>query len=647
MNLTVCRTSVGALALFLVIAHHAVLASERVGLNDEPLSVVANDNRQSAGILSDGLLTLKLRASVGIWRPEGAAGPGLRIEAFGEETGPLQAPAPLIRVPEGTEIAASIRNDLAVPLRVHGLCARDGAACGPLEVPPSGRREVRFKSGGAGTYHYWATTTGMPLPFRGAGDTQLSGAFIVDPAEGSEPDRVLVITEWTSLTNEQLRQLGAADDPGVAFFAINPKFTFLINGLSWPTTERLTYRLGERVRWRVVNLSTQWHPMHLHGFYFDVDSVGDGLRDQAFDDSHKQRVVTQLMRSGTTLRMTWTPERVGNWLFHCHIAYHVAPERRLASPLVSINGHADHAHHDGHDSSAGMAGMILGVTVVGPDGSSAPAVDAAPTPARALTLVMHAEPKRYGDRPAYGFALADETGASANTMSVPGPPLVLERGEPVEITLINRLPEATAIHWHGIELDSYYDGVHGWSGAGERVTPLIAPGATFTVRFTPPRAGTFMYHTHMHDQQLVSGMYGALIVLERGEIFDPALDHVLVIGKSGPAKDAPTVVNGARDPQFVWKAGARHRLRFINITADDVFVVSLGTPDAPATWRTLTKDAATVPVNQSAPRRATQTVSVGETFDMEYNAPPGRSGLWLEVRTPAGKWHAQSRVVLR
>ena len=53
----------------------------------------------------------------------------------------------------------------------------------------------------------------------------------------------------------------------------------MINGQSWPATERLTYQRGRRVRWRLINLSSQVHPMHLHGFYFVVDSVGDGMRD--------------------------------------------------------------------------------------------------------------------------------------------------------------------------------------------------------------------------------------------------------------------------------------------------------------------------------------------------------------------------------
>jgi hypothetical protein len=40
-------------------------------------------------------------------------------------------------------------------------------------------------------------------------------------------------------------------------------------------------------------------------------------------------------------------------------------------------------------------------------------------------------------------------------------------------------------------------------------------------------------------------------------------------------------------------------------------------------------------------------IAVGETYDFEYEAPPGRGGLWLEVRTTGGKWQAQGRVVLK
>ena len=228
------------------------------------------------------------------------------------------------------------------------------------------------------------------------------------------------------------------------------------------------------------------------------------------------------------MAMTWRAERSGNWLFHCHISEHISPERRLSdSPVLP------HDHHGGHDATAGMAGMVLGVTIVDPPGMSASLHERSEMTARKMTLIMQTEPGRYGAEPAYGFALAlGDDAPPAGTVSVPGPTLTLRRDEPVEITLVNHLPEATSIHWHGMELQSFYDGVHGWSGAGSQVTPLIEPGQSFSVRFTPPRAGTFIYHTHLHDdRQLTSGMCGAMLVLEPGETFDPSLDHVVVIGR--------------------------------------------------------------------------------------------------------------------
>jgi FtsP/CotA-like multicopper oxidase with cupredoxin domain len=612
--------------------------SERTSDEGTP-EIVINDNRRPAGERQGQCLELKLRAGVGVWRPEGNDGPAIEVAAFGEPSRPLEIPAPLIRVPEGTEIIASIRNDLEHTLTVNGMCPRDGSPCAPIEIAAASERTVRFRSGRAGTYHYSATTTRVPMPFRDSADSQLSGAFIVDPPDlPATPDRVLVITEWTSLSRRQFLEIASAVDPTAAFVAAQPQFTFLINGLSWPATERLGYQVDDDVRWRVVNLSTQQHPMHLHGFYFTVDSLGDGVRDTTFQPDRKRRVVTQLLAPNATMAMTWRPERAGNWLFHCHISDHVSPERRLGEHAP---GHHDDAHHRG----AGMAGMILGVSVRAKDDSSTSDVAAA---ARKLTLTMQRGPEQTGAHPVYGFALSgDGETLPSSTVTVPGPTLVLRRGQPVEITLENRLPESTAIHWHGIELDSYYDGVHGWSGTGNRVTPLIEPEQRFVVRFTPPRAGTFIYHTHLHDHQLASGMYGALVVLESGDTFDPDFDHVVVIAQDGPGSDAPTTLNGSRQQQFVWKAGARHRLRFINITPGDVFVTSLAKTDGPVEWRPLSKDGERVPAADRTQGEATQTMAVGETFDFEYDAPPARHSLWINVRTPAGRWAVQGRVAIR
>lgn len=616
-----------------------------------PVSV--NDNRVAAGTLDNGVLTLNLRAGRGVWHPEGPAGPGLTIEALGETASALTVPAPMIRVPEGTTIVASIRNDLDAVLVIRGLCARDGTTCAPLSVPAGETRRVEFAAGQPGTYHYWATTMGVPVPFR-----EMGGAFIVDPREGAAADRVLVITEWSSLTATQIGDIIRAEVPGEAFVKADPRFVFVINGRSWPASERMTYQLGETVRWRVINLSSQHHPMHLHGFYFNVESLGNGLRDRPVADADRHPVVTQLLRSDATMIMTWTPEREGNWLFHCHIMHHVSPERRLADPAQRADGdHAMHSHHAATDMSGGMAGMIIGVNVVKP---AARVPEFAPAPSgepRRVALDMTRDSS--GREPRFGFVLSGDgvaTTQSVDRISSPGPVLVLRRNEPIEITVRNQLGESTALHWHGMELDSIYDGVHGFSGVGKNRSPMIAAGGTFVVRFTPPRTGTFIYHTHLHDQrQLPLGLYGAMVVVDEGEKFDAAVDHVVVIGRTGldPAgpnvliPTIPVVINGETASRSVWAAGRRHRVRLINITPDDILVVAMESAQGVTRWQPLTKDGAPLPAQLRAEVAAQQTIAVGETYDFEVDLPPAPQNLWINVRSTAGRWLAQAHVIAK
>jgi FtsP/CotA-like multicopper oxidase with cupredoxin domain len=445
-----------ALTLAIVVVASGADAAQPIAPNGL-MPILANDNRRPAGIVEHGTLTLRLRAARGQWQPEGHNGPALTVDAFGEERGALTVPAPLIRVTEGTLVDVSIRNDLDVPIRVLGLCTRDGGACAPLDVEPDSTGRVHFISGQAGTYHYWATSMGAPVPFR-----ELAGAFIIDPASGqAAPDRIFVITEWTSLTAAQLAEVVTADDASERFLALRPAFTFVINGLSWPATERLVYRRGEVARWRVINLSSQRHPMHLHGFYFTVTQQGDGRRDAPVANGEGTRVVTHLLPSGGTLSLEWTPEREGNWLFHCHIMSHVSPARRLGA--FPSSSHAPHgAHHNpaGPDPALGMACMVMGITVL-PSYDGAKALGAA-GPIRQVTMVIGAGRSSTDRAPTMGVAVADaQVPDLAAPVRSPGPPLVLRRGEPVEITVVNRLTEATSIHWHGLELESYYDGVHG------------------------------------------------------------------------------------------------------------------------------------------------------------------------------------------
>src|SRR5262245_44335269 len=77
-----------------------------------PESIVTNDNRKPAGTLKNGVLTLKLEARNGMWRPEGEKGSALPVAAWAEEGKPLSVPGPLVRVPMGTDVKPTLRNSL-------------------------------------------------------------------------------------------------------------------------------------------------------------------------------------------------------------------------------------------------------------------------------------------------------------------------------------------------------------------------------------------------------------------------------------------------------------------------------------------------------------------------------------------------------
>jgi hypothetical protein len=338
--------------------------------------------------------------------------------------------------------------------------------------------------------------------------------------------------------------------------------------------------------------------------------------------------------------------------------HHVSPERRFSNPAPGAgDAHGAHAPHGDHDPSTGMAGMIIGITVKGPAPTRVDSTNTTGRLPRRLTLDMIRDST--GRDSQFGFALSGDgvtSGEATTRLSSPGPVLVLRRDEPVEITVRNQLGESTALHWHGMELESIYDGVHGFSGTGRTLSPMIAAGGSFVVRFTPPRTGTFIYHTHLHDErQLPLGLYGAMIVVDEEEKFDPATDHVFVVARKGLDPAAPNVIvpaipvvlNGESSPRYVWKAGQRHRVRLINITPDDIVTVGLETAQGLTTWKPVTKDGAPLPQQLRTAAPARQTIAVGETYDFEVDLPRFPHNLWIDVRSTAGRWLAQGHVIVK
>jgi len=119
------------------------------------------------------------------------------------------------------------------------------------------------------------------------------------------------------------------------------------------------------------------------------------------------------------------------------------------------------------------------------------------------------------------------------------------QGDRVRVTLLNRLPVATTLHWHGIRVPNAEDGVAGLT------QDAVAPGASFTYEFVASDAGTFWYHSHQDTgTQIPAGLFGALLVEPPGGRVGEDVEQTVLLHNPADGSSA-VAVNGttARRPR--------------------------------------------------------------------------------------------------
>ena len=150
--------------------------------------------------------------------------------------------------------------------------------------------------------------------------------------------------------------------------------------------------------------------------------------------------------------------------------------------------------------------------------------------------------------------------AWAYNEQVPGPELRVTEGDKVRVIIHNKLPESTAVHFHGVLVPNNMDGV-------PFITqPPIKPGESFTYEFTAKNTGSHMYHSHHNaTKQVGLGQLGAFIIEPKDKSTEPAFDveYTMILndqlggftinGKGFPAT-APVVA----------KKGQKLRIRYMN-----------------------------------------------------------------------------------
>jgi hypothetical protein len=111
--------------------------------------------------------------------------------------------------------------------------------------------------------------------------------------------------------------------------------------------------------------------------------------------------------------------------------------------------------------------------------------------------------------------------ALAINRQIPGPNLRFKEGDYAVIYVKNNLDVETSVHWHGLILPNFYDGVP------YLTTPPIKPGATQKYEFPLVHSGTYWYHSHTGLQEQL-GVYGSIVIEPKERTVDYDKELVLV-----------------------------------------------------------------------------------------------------------------------
>jgi FtsP/CotA-like multicopper oxidase with cupredoxin domain len=223
-------------------------------------------------------------------------------------------PGPMIRVTEGDRVRIVVKNELPEPTTIHwhGVevpNAMDGVPFvtqNPIQPGESFTYEFTAKPAGTFMYH---------SHFQG--DVQVSAGlyapFIIDPKtpEVDPPavDKVLMISEWL------IR--GGQTFAAMPMGGMEPNY-FTINGKSFPDTDIITVKKGERVRLRFIGIGQFIHPMHLHGLPFKITAT-DG---HAVPEAMQLTKDTVSVAPGERYDIEFVATEPGRWMLHCHILHH-------------------------------------------------------------------------------------------------------------------------------------------------------------------------------------------------------------------------------------------------------------------------------------------------------------------------------------
>jgi FtsP/CotA-like multicopper oxidase with cupredoxin domain len=207
-------------------------------------------------------------------------------------------PGPTIRVTEGDKCRFIINNqmDQSTAVHWHGIDVpnnQDGVpfVTQPGPILPGETYTYEFTAPNSGSHMYHSHHNSLEQVVGG-----LLGAFIIDPL--NTRDEHEYDHDYVYILNDSF--LG-----------------FTVNGRSFPYTQPLMSKVGDRVRIRFMNEGMMIHPMHLHGQPMLV------IAKDGYNLPAPYRCDTLNIAPGERYDVIVQSRAAGIWAFHCHILSHV------------------------------------------------------------------------------------------------------------------------------------------------------------------------------------------------------------------------------------------------------------------------------------------------------------------------------------
>ena len=284
-------------------AAEAIDRMHEAGIKAFPAKTAGKGNQLLQPRMEKGVKVFELTARKIRWE----TAPGQTVEGWAYND---QIPGPQIRVRQGDRVRLILKNELpeSTAVHFHGLEIPNDQDGVPFITQPP------IKPGKSFTYEFTAPNPGSHMyhshlhPATQVGLGML-GAFIIEPKdplpiEKSDVDYVLVMNDGMH------------------------GYTF--NGKSFPATEPIVAKLGQKVRIRFMNEGMMIHPMHLHGMHMTVIAK-DGWNTPA-----PWKCDTLNVAPGERYDVIVNCNNPGTWAFHCHILPHAESDHGMFGMVTAL-----------------------------------------------------------------------------------------------------------------------------------------------------------------------------------------------------------------------------------------------------------------------------------------------------------------------